>query len=330
MHTYKIFILDHRSYCLNSLGDSLAQLGHEITYQSSWVHEEVEAGIAYFKPDILITVGFNRRLFSRFLDKIPPLCKKYNLYHIYWATEDLINHESWSLQYIHRAKPDLVWTIHPDCIEKYEKLGIPSSYLNFAFNPRIFPGKKKDEKEIYGISLIGATHLFKRTYRFDSLGHLLFPLVKTNRITHIWGTGWGQDKGLIKKEFGQAVPSEWLHGFLPYKRTALVYRSSKIVLGIQNAEDQVTQRTFEILGTGSFMITSRTQAITKLFEDKHDLVVTSSPQETIELVNYYLDRPELRYKIGQNARRKVMEQYTYCQHLSKIWPKVDLLITQRR
>jgi spore maturation protein CgeB len=330
MHTYKIFILDHRSYCLNSLGDSLAQLGHEITYQSSWLPGEVEAGIAYFKPDILITVGFNRKLFYRFLDRIHPLCKKYNLYHIYWATEDLINHQDWSLQYIERARPDLVWTIHPECVEKYEKLGIPSSYLNFAFNPRIFLEKKIDDKEIYGISFIGATHLFKRTCRFDSLKNLVFPLVKANIKTHIWGTGWNKDKALIKREFGAIVPPEWLHGFLPYKRTALVYRSSKIVLGVQNAQDQVSQRTFEILGAGAFMITSRTQAITELFEDKHDLVVTSSPQETIELVNYYRDRPELRYEIGQNARRKVMKQYTYCQQLNRIWPQVDQLIEHRQ
>ncbi len=69
-----------------------------------------------------------------------------------------------------------MWTIHPDRVEKYEKLGTPSSYLNFAFNPRMFPEKKKDEKETFDISFIGSTHLHIRTYRYDSLQHLLYDL----------------------------------------------------------------------------------------------------------------------------------------------------------
>lgn len=329
MHKYKIFMLDHRTYCLESLGDSLAQLGHKIFYQSSWVPQEVEAGIAYFKPDILLTVGYNRPLFHRFASIIPQLCHKYNLFHLYWATEDLINHDDWSLPYVKQTKPDMVWTIHPQCIAKYEQLGIPAGYFNFAFNPRIFPPKEEGEKEVYDISLVGATHLFKKTYRFDSLKHLLFPLVAAGHKTHIWGYGWRKDEEIIKKEFGQSVPHDWLQGHLLYKKTGTVYRSSKIVLGIQNAEDQITQRTLEILGTGAFMLASRTQALTAMFIENQDLVLTSSPAETIALVNYYLPRPHLRFKIGQNARRKVMQYYTYQQQLAQIWPQTEGLLKEK-
>ncbi|SCY57593.1 Spore maturation protein CgeB [Alkaliphilus peptidifermentans DSM 18978] len=305
-------------------------MGHKLTYQSSWVSKEIEAGIDYFKPDILITVGYNKPLFHRFAEEIPKLCKKYNLFHLYWATEDLINHTSWSLPYIKKSKPDLVWTIHPDCIKKYESLGIPSSYLNFALNPRLFPPKKKDDKEIYDISLVGATHLFKRTYRFDSLKHLLFPLVQVGQKTHVWGYGWRKDEALIASIFGQTVPHDWLQGHLLYGVSGSVYQKSKIVLGLQNAEDQVTQRTFEILGTGAFMIASRTKAITEMFEDKKELVLTSSPKETIELVTYYLNRPDIRHEIGCNARKKIMDKYTYHQNLIKIWPKAEQLINKRK
>lgn len=329
MKGYSIFILDHRTYCINSLGDSLAQLGHKVAYQSSWEPKEVEAGIAYFKPDILITVGYNGPLFSRFKEIIPQLCDKYRLFHLYWATEDLINHSSWSLPYVEGTKPDLVWTIHPECIEKYERLGIPSSYLNFGFNPRIFPKKKKGEIEKYDISLIGATHFFKRTYRFDSLQHLLFPLVKSNQRVNIWGYGWRKNKGFVVEEFGHSIPRGWLQGHLLYGNTGEVYRKSKIILGVQNAMDQVSQRTFEILGTGAFMIGSRTPAIIEMFEDKRDLVLTSSPEETIELVKYYIDKPSLRYKIGVRARQKVLENYTYHQLIEKIWPKAELLVKEK-
>lgn len=329
MKAYKFFLLDHRTYCINSLGDSLAQLGHEIMYQTSWRNDEIERGIAYFKPDILLTVGFNRRLF-RFADRIPELCRRYRLFHLYWATEDLINHLDWSYPYVQRTRPDLVWTIHPACIKKYEGLGIPSSYMNFAFNPRIFPPKQINEREVFDISFVGNTHLFKRTYRFESLRQLLFPLVGIGRRVNIWGTDWRRDEGLITKEFGRAIPRDWLKGYLLYSKSGSVYRSSRIVLGVQNAVDQVTQRTFEILGSGAFMIASRTQGIAKLFEDKKELVLSSSPEETIELVNYYLNKPELRFAIGQKGRQKVLESFTYTSQIKKIWPKASSLVQQKK
>ena len=329
MKTFKIFILDHRSYCINSIGDSLAQLGHQVSFQSSWHDEEIEAGIAYFRPDILLTVGFNRRLF-RYLERIPVLCKKYRLFHIYWATEDLINHLDWSLTFIQRGKPDLVWTIHPACIAKYEKLGVPAAYLNFAFNPRIFPAKTKRDKEIYDLTFVGSTHIFKETYRIESLKQLLFPLLQQKKKVDIWGIGWKKEAAKIKSIFGCTVPSEWVHGFLPYKKTANVYRSSKIVLGVQNAVDQLTQRTFEILGSGTFMITNRTKALEELFTDQTELVFTNSPEETLDLINYFLPRPELRLKIGQNARKKILQDHTYKQRLQKVWPQTHTLILQHQ
>lgn len=329
MKTFKIFLLDHRSYCINSIGDALAQLGHQVYFQSSWRDAEIEAGIAFFKPDILLTVGYNRRLF-RYLDRLPLLCKKYSLFHIYWATEDLINHDDWSLTFVQKGKPDLVWTIHPACVERYKRLGIPAAYLNFAFNPRLFPAKTSAEKEIYDIVLIGSTHLFKETFRIESLKQLFFPLVRQKRKVDVWGIGWKKETALIKNIFGYTVPPEWVHGFLPYKKTAEVYRTARLVLGVQNAVDQVSQRTFEILGSGAFMIASRTKALEELFVDRREIVLTSSPEETLELVNFYLPRPDLRLQIGQNARRKIMNYHTYKQHLEKIWPQAQNLILQHK
>ncbi|MDO9534501.1 MAG: hypothetical protein Q7J85_04020 [Bacillota bacterium] len=122
----------------------------------------------------------------------------------------------------------MVWTIHPDCVEKYEKLGTPASYLNFSFNPKMFSAKNKEKKETFDISFIGSTHLHVKTYRYESFQHLLFPLVQHNKKTHIWGSGWLEYETFIKKHFGQAVPRDWIQGYLPYKETASVYRSSKI------------------------------------------------------------------------------------------------------
>ncbi|QOY34215.1 CgeB family protein [Anaerobacillus isosaccharinicus] len=330
MQQYKIFFLDHRSCYLNSLGDSLAQMGHKIFYQSSWVPEEIEKGIAFFKPDILLTVGWDLPLTYPFLDTLPALCEKYKLFHVYWATEDMIHYDKWSAPFVKRIKPDLVWTIHSACVKKYEDQGIRADYLNFAFNPRLFRAKTSADEERYNVALVGSAHLTHKTYRYNSIQDLIIPLIRENEKVHIWGGHWDKESSFMKREFGECVPKNWLEGYLPYKETGSIYRAAKIVLGLQNAKDQVSQRTFEILGTGGFMIANRTKALSSMFEDRKEIALSSSPEETMSLIRHYLDKPEERLEIGTAAKKKVLKEYYFHKHLLRVHPKLDRLFVQRR
>lgn len=330
MKRYKIFFLDHRSIYLNSLVDAMGQMGNEIYYQSSWNFSEIEAGIRYFRPDILLTVGCDIPLRDPSLMIIPSLCEKYGLFHIYWATEDKIHHEDWSLPFVQKIKPDLVWTIHPECVASYQAIGIPSAYVNFAFNPRMAEPAVAEAEKQYAISLIATTHFHKRTYRYESFVQLVVPLIHNHLQMDIWGFGWEQDRSLIEKEFGVSIPADWIHGYLPYKESMKVYQQSKIVLSLQNALDQVSQRTFEILGSGAFMLTNATPAIAEMFEDGVDLVMSHHPEETVELVKHYLDLPKQRQRIGQSARTKVLAQHTYFHRLHSVWEQLESSIESKR
>lgn len=330
MEPRKIFFLNHLSCYINSLGDALSQLGHKLYYQSSWNQQEIEAAIAYFQPEILITVGYDKPMAEFPLEVIPDWCEKYGLLQIYWATEDKIHFERLSQKAVQRLNPDLVWTIHPDCVSMYREKGIMSEFLNFAFNPRLFPEKRDVGPEQYDIAFVGTTHLETRTYRYESLKELLFPLVASPESVHVWGGNWKENAALLKHEFGMALPPSCIHGFLPYKRTVRVYHDSKIMLGVQNARDQVTQRTFEILGCGAFMIASRTEELERLFEHGKEIVYSSEPDETLELARYYLKHPEQRTAIGRMARTKVLSRHTFSRELERLWPNVEQLLKEKR
>lgn len=75
------------------------------------------------------------------------------------------------------------------------------------------------------------------------------------------------------------------------------------MIGLQNR--QLTQRTYEILGSEGFCLTNDTLAVRQLFENKRDLVISSSPNETVELVYYYLSHPEEREKIRKQGKLAV-------------------------
>lgn len=323
MKPLTVYFLNHLSSYLNSLADSLSQMGHRVCCQPSWNMKDIEAGIRYFKPDLLITVGVDVPMSAANLENIPELCRKHRILHIYWATEDRIHYDRISRPMVQRLQPDIVWSIHPACVPLYRKSGIDAAYFNFAFNPERFPMKQGAAGEMYEVTLIGNTHLDTRTYRYESLRQLLFPLIRSGVRTDIWGGGWHENADLLRREFGASIPRGWLHGHLPYLHTAGLYRQSRIVLGVQNAEDQVSQRTFEILGTGAFMIASRTAELERLFEDGKDLVLSSGPEETLERARYYKDRDSERATIGLRARSKVLNGHTFRHRLESVWTQVE-------
>ena len=98
---------------------------------------------------------------------------------------------------------------------------------------------------------------------------------------------------------------DWMHGYLPYTLANHVYSSSDIILGIQNHPTQLTQRIYEILASGGFLITSDTPEIRSLFSPGKDLIVSSSPRETLDLVNDYLQEADKREIIRENGQKSV-------------------------
>jgi len=316
-----LFVSELSNYTL-SLGDALRQEGHVVHTLRSWDDGRIAQAAGMFRPDILLTVGCRDEGAEAMPRGLPDLCRKYGILHLYWATEDKIHFDRISLPVVRRLNPDLVMTLHPDCIGMYRQHGWDAVYFNFALNPRLFPPKTDSTQEIYDVSFVGTTHLEVRTYRYKSLEHLLFPLIRAGIRTEVWGRNWQRMKEHLEQEFGVSVPADWDHGYLPFERTAEVYHSSKIMLGVQNAEDQVTQRTFEILGSGAFMIASRTAELTRLFREGEEIVLTSSPEETLELVDYYLRHREERLAIGRRAREAVLRKHTFAHRLQAVWPHI--------
>ncbi len=114
----------------------------------------------------------------------------------------------------------------------------------------------------------------------------------------------------MKLHLGQEISPEWIHGYLHYTEACKIYSSADIVIGLQNHLTQLTQRTYEILGSGGFLLTSDTPEVRRLFEPGRDLVISSSPEETLELVSYYLENPVER----ENMRRQgslAVEKHSY-------------------
>jgi spore maturation protein CgeB len=98
-----------------------------------------------------------------------------------------------------------------------------------------------------------------------------------------------------------------------------VFNSAKIVLNIHVEDDlpyKVNMRTFEVTGSGAFLLTDYAYGMEKLFKVDEELVAYDDADELVELVKYYLKDKEGRMSIGEKAQAKAYEKHTYGQRIT--------------
>lgn len=93
----------------------------------------------------------------------------------------------------------------------------------------------------------------------------------------------------------------------------LVFAYSKINLNftIRPIQTGLSQRVFDVLGCGGFLLTNYQTEIPDLYTPGEDLEIFSSTEELLDKTNYYLTHEEARKKIAQNGYRKTLAHHTY-------------------
>lgn len=302
-----LFIEVAKQYVLG-LPSGFEAAGCQVKVLTDIQEEELEKVLEEFMPDLVFTAGWTNIHTSTKLKILHKLLKKYNVKHAYWATEDPRWTQKWSLYYIETTQPDYVFTIDRASIPFYQELGYSAHYLTWACNPDFHKPGQPQEQYTCDIAIVATAGVRWNSYRKDSVQILLKPLIEHGYNVLIWGNRW--DK-LDSEIVGFDVPSSVLKQKIPYVDTNDVYSSSKIVLGFQNNLQELTSRTFEVLGAGGFLLTPCTPAIQEFFIPEKHLVCSQSPEETIELIDYYLNHEEERKEIALSGQMEVYNHHTY-------------------
>lgn len=94
-----------------------------------------------------------------------------------------------------------------------------------------------------------------------------------------------------------------------FENAARKYAESKVVFNIAMKED-VNMRCFEVLATGSFLLTDWVPSIDDIFEDGKHLVLYRTMDEAVDKAKYYLAHDEEREKIAQAGYEHVIKNHT--------------------
>lgn len=208
---------------------------------------------------------------------------------IYWASDTHIHDASYGYR-LQRAKlSDKVFCAQKRAIEEFARDGVRAEWLPHAFEPLAYcdpdtgkPFLFADKK--YDVCFVG--HINSGN-RIDALDHLF-----------------------------KAVPN-FFYGQRTFNDAAEKYAQSKIAFNISMTDD-INMRTFEVMGSRTFLLTNWIPTIEDLFEDGKHLVLYRSHEEMIDKAKYYLAHDDEREKIARAGYEEVMAKHTIDHRVLKI------------
>ena len=303
-----LFYESHDVY-VHGLPQALRRLGHSVTvWEGPPELERLQRYLQAARPKLVLTMGWTpMHGDAGSLAAIRQYTESPDALHVYWSTEDPIHTGTWTIPYLEQTRPDAVLTISERTVPLLERLGYAAAHMSFAADAELHrpaPGGAGAD-----VVLVGTAYgEVSGPMRSIGLGWLLRPLLGSGLRVEVYGNFWSE----ARQSIGFDLPVAWLRRSLPFRAVPQVYSAAAIVLCPQNEPDQLTGRTFEVLGTGGgALLTPRTPGVLRQFEEGRHVLCTSSDAETMDLVRRYIADAGARRRMSAAAREEVLLRHTY-------------------
>lgn len=204
---------------------------------------------------------------------------------IYWASDTHLGYE-YRLEMA--RKFDHVFVAQKKAVEDFARDGVTAEWLPHAYQPQAYPKMDLASKK-YDVGFVG--HINSEN-RVDALDRLF-------------------------KEF-----PNFFYGQKLFEEAAEKFCESKIVFNISMLDD-INMRTFEAMGTGSFLLTNWIPTIEELFEDGKHLVLYRSLDEMVDKAKYYLAHDTEREKIAAAGYEEVRLKHTIQHRVNRMLEVVE-------
>jgi len=244
-------------------------------------------------------------------------CRGKGLPTVFWNKDDPPNFEI----FLEAARFfDFVFTTAETCVPRYrEALGHNRIFtLPFAAQPRLHNpvGSRCKDREI---GFAGSWH---RRYpeRQRQMEWILKPAFKYG--LDIFDRMHGSNSK--SRRFPEAY-QPFIKGFLPYDILSEEYKRYKIFLNVNTVTEDPTmcaRRVFEVLATGTALVSSPSTAIENLLGGC--VALSSDRQQTEGYLGKLLGSCENRERLEHRAVREVLSQHTYAERFAEILKRIGL------
>ncbi len=265
-------------------------------------YDQVTASLATDPPRFLliesIWENWGRRLRKSrkralFIQKVVRHYQEHGIPVVFWSKEDP-PHFNYFISWAREC--DLVLTTDADCIPRYQDHGCRSVHpMTFPAQPAIHKGYFPATKAACFAGSWNTHH----TTRLEGVHALIVPLMgESLDIFSRWGA-W-------PKEYRERIV-----GTYPYDELLRKYTAYRIGLSISSVRESPTmfpRRVVEMTCAGMLVLSDRCRGVATLFPD---IPQSTSPDKTLEIVDYYLRHESERVDLVDSVRRDILAKHTY-------------------
>lgn len=196
---------------------------------------------------------------------------------VYWAQDTHAKkHRNIHFYSTHLEDYDLIYVAHSKDLDKYrEVVKREVMHLPYAFDPEVYRPLNSIEKE-YDISFVGTITPQRLQFLRD--------LAKKPNIRSFIGNAYLKDVNTI-------------------------YNKSKIVINISQS-NELNWRVFEVLGSGSFLLSNATEEISEVFKPSYHLDTFENENELVYKIFFYLQNENIRNQIAVNGNEEALRKHT--------------------
>lgn len=247
------------------------------------------------------------------LKRLIRYCKRCNIPTVFWNKEDEPHYQL----FIETAKLfDHVFTTDANCLKRYrQELGHNRvAVLPFAAQSAIHNPVGNQYAHKRNVAFAGTWYADKYPQRAKDLHMLLTPALDWN--LHIYDR---KNKSRLKSFSFPGVFQGSIRGELSYDEMSQTYKKYKIFLNVNSVQDSPTmfsRRVFEILASGTNVISSYSKGIQRMFGEL--VPISRGPEETELLIRRLLQDTEFSQRLSLLGIREVHSKHLYRHRFQRI------------
>jgi spore maturation protein CgeB len=255
-----------------------------------WFDEILAAQIRHYKPDVLLNLAMPG-ISSYFLQEMKPDVRLLMGQH---AASPLPDSKDLSCY-------DLAISSFPPTIEYFRQKGIPAELNRLGFEPSILTHLRYGTKA-FDITFIGSFHRIH-----SSRVTWLETLCSRFHQMKVWAPEQDID-GLslsspIRKRYAGSAWGWEMYEILSRSRITLNHHGD--IAPYAN-----NRRLYEATGVGALLITDSKKDLHEMFEPGKEVVAYHTPEECVELIQYYLEHEDEGQAIARAGQERTIKEHT--------------------
>lgn len=252
-------------------------------------------------------------------------CRELGVPSVFWNKEDPPHFED----FLDTARIfDRVCTTDEALLPRYrEALGHDRvEVLGFAAQPALHhPMRRKDAHQVLDVGFGGSYWSHKFPERQAQMDLLLGAATEVAERRGIGFDIYSRFESEEKYRFPHRFRG-WVRGSLDYDRMLTAYRLHKVMLNVNSVVDSPTmlaRRVFEILASGTPVVTTRSPAVEHWFAPE-ELSIVDSQEEAELVLRALIASPELRDRQVHLAQRRIWREHTFSRRATQVLESVGI------